>query len=209
MLGTVAREARASSIRRSKGSSYMRASLVGMLMLVAVVLLASGCNGAGTKKQSLADACDRQIKQIQDEASESKIKESKSSEDATKREHLVECAGQPAPASASSDQDGSDSKSGSGDDAAAGADAGGGAKLTDAMLTDERATFSKTCSSCHTLADAKAAGTFGPNLDDLELDADAITGQIENGGGGMPPKLLTGDDVQAMADYILQVQAGK
>jgi mono/diheme cytochrome c family protein len=47
-------------------------------------------------------------------------------------------------------------------------------------------TGSSGCSGCHTLKDAGATGTVGPNLDQLKPAVDAIRTQVENGGGPMP-----------------------
>jgi mono/diheme cytochrome c family protein len=42
------------------------------------------------------------------------------------------------------------------------------------------------CSSCHTLKDAGAKGTVGPNLDQLKPPYARIVSQVEHGGGPMP-----------------------
>jgi mono/diheme cytochrome c family protein len=43
------------------------------------------------------------------------------------------------------------------------------------------------CGGCHTMKEANASGTVGPNLDDLKPELPAIQTQVINGGGGMPP----------------------
>ncbi len=86
--------------------------------------------------------------------------------------------------------------------------------------------FSQKCASCHTLADAGARGTIGPNLDDAfravraqgfdeSSIRDVVAGQIRHpvsktptGAPGMPANLVTGDDVEAVASYVASV-AGK
>jgi mono/diheme cytochrome c family protein len=74
------------------------------------------------------------------------------------------------------------------------------------------------CGACHVLADAGTRGTVGPNLDD------AFAGSREDGfekstiaavvldqiyypteGSGMPAELVTGEDAQAVADYVAEV----
>jgi mono/diheme cytochrome c family protein len=74
------------------------------------------------------------------------------------------------------------------------------------------------CSSCHALADAGSAATIGPNLDE------AFAGPREEGfeestiraivfdqvlypteGSGMPAKLVTGTDAEAVAAYVADV----
>lgn len=79
----------------------------------------------------------------------------------------------------------------------------------------------QSCASCHTLADANAKGTIGPNLDDAfagprregfkESTIRAIVlDQIHypTKGSGMPADLVTGDDADAVAAYVASV-AGK
>jgi mono/diheme cytochrome c family protein len=74
------------------------------------------------------------------------------------------------------------------------------------------------CSSCHALADAGSTATVGPNLDE------AFAGPREEGfkestiraivfdqiyyptaGSGMPAKLVTGEDAEAVAAYVADV----
>jgi cytochrome c2 len=77
------------------------------------------------------------------------------------------------------------------------------------------------CGSCHTLADAGAAAKIGPNLDEAfagprsegfkESTIRAIVlDQIyyPTKGSGMPAKLVTGSDADAVASYVASV-AGK
>jgi mono/diheme cytochrome c family protein len=71
-----------------------------------------------------------------------------------------------------------------------------------------KAKFVATCGGCHTLADAGTKGAVGPNLDDLKPDEATVEHQIANGGGAMPPKLLTGQDAKDVAAYVAAV-AGK
>ena len=42
------------------------------------------------------------------------------------------------------------------------------------------------CAACHTFKPAGATGTVGPNLDNVDLTAQQVQRQVENGGGGMP-----------------------
>ncbi|SIT30533.1 Cytochrome C oxidase, cbb3-type, subunit III [Achromobacter sp. MFA1 R4] len=59
------------------------------------------------------------------------------------------------------------------------------------------------CAVCHTLADAGAAGTIGPNLDDLKPDANRVEQAVRNGIGVMPAfDALSDADVQALAQYV-------
>jgi mono/diheme cytochrome c family protein len=60
------------------------------------------------------------------------------------------------------------------------------------------------CGSCHRLADAGAAGSFGPNLDRLQPTAADVQRQVRAGGGGMPAyqDQLTAEQIRAVADYV-------
>ena len=72
-----------------------------------------------------------------------------------------------------------------------------------------KAAFTATCGGCHTLKDAGTSGKVGPDLDSLApLSVETVAKQIENGGGAMPPKLLTGADAANVAAYVASV-AGK
>lgn len=66
------------------------------------------------------------------------------------------------------------------------------------------------CNSCHTLADAGASGTVGPNLDDAKPDMALVVDRVTNGKGVMPPfkAQLSSEQIQAVADYVSSV-AGK
>jgi len=70
-----------------------------------------------------------------------------------------------------------------------------------------RALFTKdttpACAVCHTLADAGATGTIGPNLDELKPDAARVAQAVRNGVGVMPAfETLSDDDVQRLARYV-------
>jgi mono/diheme cytochrome c family protein len=71
-------------------------------------------------------------------------------------------------------------------------------------------TGSAGCSGCHTLKDAGATGTVGPNLDQLmPPDAKVVT-QVTNGGAAMPAfkGTLTPQQIADVAAYVSSV-AGK
>jgi mono/diheme cytochrome c family protein len=67
-----------------------------------------------------------------------------------------------------------------------------------------REVFTQNCGSCHTLADAGTSGTVGPNLDELQPDAEVVERQVRNGGGGMPAfeGRLSDEQIQAVAEYV-------
>jgi mono/diheme cytochrome c family protein len=70
--------------------------------------------------------------------------------------------------------------------------------------------LAKSCGGCHTLADAKTNGTFGPNLDDKKPDYRHATAQITNGGGGMQPfkSELTSQQIADVATYVVTATGG-
>lgn len=60
------------------------------------------------------------------------------------------------------------------------------------------------CSVCHTLKDAGAAGTIGPDLDELQPDADRIRKTLIEGMGVMPSFAdMPEDDRNAIIHYVL------
>jgi mono/diheme cytochrome c family protein len=66
------------------------------------------------------------------------------------------------------------------------------------------------CKGCHTLKDAGATGSVGPNLDDLRPDTAAVKRQVINGGGPMPAfkGKLSNAQIDAVSSYVSSV-AGK
>jgi mono/diheme cytochrome c family protein len=94
--------------------------------------------------------------------------------------------------------------------------AGGGATTTTqgggtAQKPNGKQVFASAgCSGCHTLKDAGATGTVGPNLDQLKPAKDVVAHQVEVGGGAMPAfkGRLTPAQIDAVAAYVSSV-AGK
>jgi mono/diheme cytochrome c family protein len=66
------------------------------------------------------------------------------------------------------------------------------------------------CGGCHTLKDAGASGTVGPNLDQLKPSKARVARQVTNGGKIMPAfkGRLTPAQIDAVAAYVASV-AGK
>ena len=62
------------------------------------------------------------------------------------------------------------------------------------------------CTGCHTLADAGATGTVGPNLDETKPSADLVVDRVTNGLGNMPSfkDSLTEQQIADVAAYISQ-----
>jgi mono/diheme cytochrome c family protein len=92
---------------------------------------------------------------------------------------------------------------------------GAGRQLADrsrqqaAELAAGREFFRDRCARCHTLADAGAGGTRGPNLDEIRLPAFAVSQQIKLGGGGMPAYAgrLADEQIRRVAGYIVARRA--
>jgi mono/diheme cytochrome c family protein len=63
------------------------------------------------------------------------------------------------------------------------------------------------CVGCHTLADAGATGTVGPNLDEAKPPADLVVTRVTNGMGAMPPfkDQLSEKQIQDLAAYVSSV----
>ena len=66
------------------------------------------------------------------------------------------------------------------------------------------------CASCHTLKDAGASGTIGPNLDDRKPPKSLVIDRVTNGKGVMPSfsGKLTKQQIDAVAQYVSSA-AGK
>src|SRR5215468_1997451 len=59
-------------------------------------------------------------------------------------------------------------------------------KLTGDPTAGKAVFTSAGCVGCHTLADAGATGTVGPNLDDAKPSDALVVERVTNGEGGMP-----------------------
>ncbi len=66
------------------------------------------------------------------------------------------------------------------------------------------------CSGCHTLADANAHGTVGPNLDQLKPPLSKVVTQVLNGGGAMPAfkGQLSAKKIAAVSAYVVKATGG-
>jgi cytochrome c551 len=94
---------------------------------------------------------------------------------------------------------GSDSSSDSSSESASGS----GTETTQATdLPEGGQTFVKTCGGCHTLSDAGTSGAVGPKLDGANLQKAAVLDILKNGKGSMPSGLVTGEEAEAVADYV-------
>ena len=61
------------------------------------------------------------------------------------------------------------------------------------------------CGGCHTLADAGASGSSGPNLDALAPDAATVQAKVKSGGGTMPSFDLPAPELQSLGEYVASV----
>jgi mono/diheme cytochrome c family protein len=66
------------------------------------------------------------------------------------------------------------------------------------------------CVSCHTLADAHATGTVGPNLDQAKPDYRLATARVTLGKGAMPSfkGQLTDQQIADVASYVVKATGG-
>lgn len=73
-----------------------------------------------------------------------------------------------------------------------------------------RALFADSCASCHTLADAGAHGSAGPNLDERHPGAVGVARKVQVGGGGMPSfsGRLSRAEIVLLAAYVDAVAGG-
>ncbi len=87
---------------------------------------------------------------------------------------------------------------------------GANVKPPSQLGNDGKAIFSSQCSSCHTLKAAGAAGTIGPNLDQLKPAFPIVVHQVTNGGSVMPAfkGKLTPAQIDAVAKFVSS-NAGK
>jgi mono/diheme cytochrome c family protein len=66
------------------------------------------------------------------------------------------------------------------------------------------------CVGCHTLADAHATGTVGPNLDQAKPDYRKATARVTLGKGAMPPfkGQLSDQQIADVASYVVKATGG-
>ena len=73
--------------------------------------------------------------------------------------------------------------------------------------TETTDTGASGCVGCHTLADAGATGTVGPNLDEAQPSEELVVDRVTNGQGAMPPfsGSLTEQQIADVAAYVSSV----
>jgi uncharacterized membrane protein len=86
-----------------------------------------------------------------------------------------------------------------------------GVSATPASIARGKQVFASAgCAACHTLADAGATGTVGPNLDAAKPSASLVAERVRNGQGAMPSFAgqLSEEDIAAVAAYVSHAAAG-
>jgi mono/diheme cytochrome c family protein len=71
-----------------------------------------------------------------------------------------------------------------------------------------RELFVDNCGTCHTLEAAGTDGSIGPNLDEAQVDEQAVLDTIAEGPGQMPSNLVTGEDARAVAKFVANAGPG-
>ena len=81
---------------------------------------------------------------------------------------------------------------------------------TQEASAEGKSVFAANCASCHTLADADASGTVGPNLDDVKPNKDTVEAKVKAGGGAMPSfeGQLSAAEITAVAEYVSGAAGG-
>ena len=83
-------------------------------------------------------------------------------------------------------------------------------KLTGDPVAGKALFLKSGCVGCHTLADAHATGTVGPNLDQSKPDYRKATARVTLGKGAMPPfkGQLSDQQIADVASYVVQATGG-
>ena len=74
----------------------------------------------------------------------------------------------------------------------------------DAAVAAGKTFFEGSCQGCHAAGGTQAGA--GPVLAGKGLAEDRIKDQVTNGGGGMPPGLAAGDDLENVTKFVLSIQ---
>jgi mono/diheme cytochrome c family protein len=66
------------------------------------------------------------------------------------------------------------------------------------------------CTGCHTLQEAGATGTVGPNLDQSTVSVQQVEQQVRKGGGAMPAfeGRLSDEEIKNVAAFVVEARAG-
>jgi mono/diheme cytochrome c family protein len=90
------------------------------------------------------------------------------------------------------------------------AGAGGGTSAEGDVAAGKEVFDSAGCASCHTLSQAGATGTVGPNLNESTINLEGAIAQITDGGGGMPPfgSQLSQEQIRDVAAFVVSSEGG-
>ncbi len=69
------------------------------------------------------------------------------------------------------------------------------------------ALFAENCAACH--GDAGRNASLGPDLAGNPVSIEDARAQIETGGGGMPPNLVEGQELEDVLAYLDTIRAGE
>ncbi len=83
-------------------------------------------------------------------------------------------------------------------------------KLKGDPVAGRKTFLSAGCVGCHTLADAHATGTVGPNLDQAKPDFRKATARVTLGKGAMPSfkGQLSDQQIANVASYVVKATGG-
>jgi mono/diheme cytochrome c family protein len=83
-------------------------------------------------------------------------------------------------------------------------------KLTGDPVAGKALFLKSGCVGCHTLSDAKATGTVGPNLDQAKPDYRLATARVTLGKGAMPSfkGQLSAQQIADVASYVVKATGG-
>lgn len=83
-------------------------------------------------------------------------------------------------------------------------------KLTGNPVSGKRIFLSAGCSGCHTLKEAGATGTVGPNLDQAKPDFKLVTARVTLGKGVMPSfkGQLSDQQIADVGSYVVKSTGG-
>jgi mono/diheme cytochrome c family protein len=83
-------------------------------------------------------------------------------------------------------------------------------KLTGDPVAGKALFLKSGCTGCHTLADANATGTVGPNLDQAKPDYRLATARVTLGKGAMPSfkGQLSDQQIADVASYVVKATGG-
>ena len=83
-------------------------------------------------------------------------------------------------------------------------------ELTGDAAAGKEVFASQGCGSCHTLSEAGASGTIGPNLDEAQPSKELVVERVTLGQGGMPSfgKTLEPQQIADVAEYVSSSAGG-